>query len=132
MKLLSLDEFKHSLWRIAYNNTQVFSYTDNQGKKHQFSVQAAIDHVRGRTPTRYLVSKLQPADAARILRTHKTRIERADLRYPVIIDPGFSSSRDRITQGYVDGVHRVLRAQQLGLKTIPVHFIDIDQVPPLT
>lgn len=133
MNLLPLIEFERLLRNVvsAYRNTQVFSYTDDRGKTHRFSVQAAIDHVWGSAPTLYPVSKLQPADGTRILRTHQARIERADTRYPVIIDPGFSASRDRITHGYVDGIPRVLRAQQLGLKTLPVHFIDIDQVPEL-
>jgi hypothetical protein len=53
---------------------------------------------------------------------HMTRINKANLRYPVILAPN---------QGVIDGMHRMAKATKLGKDTLPVHrFMSWDEMAP--
>jgi hypothetical protein len=108
------------------SNQQIFSYTDSAGDEHSFRVQDIIDAVQGRTPTQFPVAQLRPKEGL-----DPSRVARADLGHPIIVDRGFNASSDVITRGIIDGMHRAARAQQLGNETLPVHFVDVDTFPEI-
>jgi hypothetical protein len=118
MRLLSRER------TAAYKNTQTFSFKDNLGQLHQYKVQDIIDLTKRLTPQRFPLSKINPTGLNKL---NKQRVNKANLKYPVIIDPDFSSKQN-ITAGIIDGMHRIAKAKQLDHSHIMVYFVNVDNI----
>jgi len=107
----------------AYRNTQIFSFTDDKGDKHNYRVQDFIDLVKHKKPK---TVRLDIFHLPQLTALNRARVKKANLDFPIILDPDFSTSPTIITAGIIDGMHRLAKAKMLGMKTIEAHFVNVD------
>ena len=109
----------------SYINNQIFSYIDNEHVKHSIPVQKIIKYIKDNS-IKPEIAKLDNFDID-LSHLDKSRVAIADTKFPIIVDPAFSS-KSHITCGVIDGMHRIRKLKEQGKKYVKVYFVNCDTI----